>query len=242
MLVSCSNIMSVSKLIGPNILWYLTSTLLNIIEALLLEILAERWNNCQRCSYTHPQCTRIAKASTLLEQSQKSSPSDIIHLPYSGTPKAYSTHWLDYNSKVPVYVSTQYFYRKIECTIRTASKFRSWQYRPCMGYNQDIQKGSTCDGIRGTFPDSTTSKWPERCAVGKILLITSNLPSLCMHSMIWHESHSARIKFLMPFQWCTLFCATSTVWEHTVASCHFCPLNCYHVQVKHKHTNHESYD
>ena len=132
MLVSCFNIMTVSKLIGPNILWYLTSTLLNIIEALLLEILAEYWNNCQRWSYTLPRCTRIAKASTLLEQSQKSGPSDIIHLLYIGTPKAYSAHWLDCNSNMPVHVPTQYFYRNMECTIGTASKIRSWQYRQCM--------------------------------------------------------------------------------------------------------------
>ena len=34
---------------------------------------------------------------------------------------------------------------------------------------------------------------------GKILLITSNLPSLCMYSMIWHDSHTARTKFRCHF-------------------------------------------
>ena len=46
----------------------------------------------------------------------------------------------------------------------------------------------------------------------------------------------------MPFQWRTLFCATDTAWERTVPSCHFCPINSYHIQVKHYHTTHELYD
>ena len=77
---------------------------------------------------------------------------------------------------------------------------------------------------------------------GKILLITSNLPSLSMHSVIWHESHIARTTFRVPFQWCTSFCATSTVWKHTVQSCHFCPINAYHIQVKHYLTTHGLYN
>ena len=72
---------------------------------------------------------------------------------------------------------------------------------------------------------------------GKILLITSNLPSLCMHSIIWHESyiartsmvhfilcykisrsktsiplmsHMTRFRFPMAFQWYALICVKST--------------------------------
>ena len=89
-LVSCSNTMTVSRFIEPKILWYSTSILLNTIEAQLLEIQAEGWKNYQRYSHTLPRCTRIAKVSTQLEQNQKSGPSDIIDLPYSGTPKMYS--------------------------------------------------------------------------------------------------------------------------------------------------------
>ena len=40
---------------------------------------------------------------------------------------------------------------------------------------------------------------------GKILLITSNLPSLCMHSMIWHESYIARtsmVHFILCYKYC----------------------------------------
>ena len=91
-LVSCSNTMTVSRFIEPKILWYSTSILLNTIEAQLPEIQAEGWKNCQRYSHTLPRCTCIAKMSTQLEPNQKSGPSDIIHLPYSGTPKMYSAH------------------------------------------------------------------------------------------------------------------------------------------------------
>ena len=41
MLVSCSSIMAMPNLIGLKRRWYSTSNLLNIMEALLLEILAE---------------------------------------------------------------------------------------------------------------------------------------------------------------------------------------------------------
>ena len=41
MLVSCSNIIAMTNLIRLKIQWYSTSNLLNIMEALLLEILAE---------------------------------------------------------------------------------------------------------------------------------------------------------------------------------------------------------
>ena len=92
MLVSCSNIMAMPNLIELKIQWYSTSTLLNIMEALLLEILAESWNNCQRYSHTLPRCACIARISTPLAQQHKSGPSDIIHLLYSGTSKAYSAH------------------------------------------------------------------------------------------------------------------------------------------------------
>ena len=109
MLVTCSNIMTVSKLIRFKILWYSTSTLLNVMEALLLEIPAEWWNNCQRYSHTLPWCTCIARIGIPLEWHHKSGPSDIIHLLYSGTSKAYSAHWLDCNSNMPVHVPTQYF-------------------------------------------------------------------------------------------------------------------------------------
>ena len=132
MLVSCSNIIAITNLIRHIIQWYPTTHLLNIIEALLLEILAEWWNNCQRYRCTLPRCTCIAGRCTPLERHHKSGPIDIIHLLYSGTSKAYSAHWLDCNSNMPVHVPTQYFYRNMECTIRTASKIRSWQYRQCM--------------------------------------------------------------------------------------------------------------
>ena len=128
----CHAIIAMPNLIGLKIQWYSTSNLLSIMEALLLEILAEWWNNCQRYSHTLPRCTCIAGINTPLERHHKSGPIDIIHLLYSGTSKAYSAHWLDCNSKMPVYVPTQYFYRNIEGTIRTASKIRSWQYRQCM--------------------------------------------------------------------------------------------------------------
>ena len=41
MLVSCTNIMAMNNLIRLKIQWYSTSNLLNIMEALSLEILAE---------------------------------------------------------------------------------------------------------------------------------------------------------------------------------------------------------
>ena len=41
MLVSCSNIIAITNLIRLKIQWYSTTNLLNIIEALLLEIVAE---------------------------------------------------------------------------------------------------------------------------------------------------------------------------------------------------------
>ena len=77
---------------------------------------------------------------------------------------------------------------------------------------------------------------------GKIPLITSNLPSLCMRSMIWNESHTARTEFPMSSQWYTPFCTTSTVWERTMLSCYFCSINAHHMQVKHYHTTHKLYD
>ena len=92
MLVPCSSIMAMPNLIGLKIRWYSTSNLLNIMEALLLEILAESWNNCQRYNHTLPRYTCIASMSTPLERKHKSGPSDIIHLLYSGTPKAYRAH------------------------------------------------------------------------------------------------------------------------------------------------------
>ena len=39
-----------------------------------------------------------------------------------------------------------------------------------------------------------------------------------------YMAYTARIKFSMPFQWCTSFSATSTTWECTVASGHFWPI------------------
>ena len=41
MLVSCSSIIAMTNIIGLKIQWYSTSNLLNIMEALLPEILAE---------------------------------------------------------------------------------------------------------------------------------------------------------------------------------------------------------
>ena len=73
-------------------------------------------------------------------------------------------------------------------------------------------------------------------------MITSNLPLPSMHSMIQHESHTARTVFLMPFQWCTLFHAESTAWERTMAFGHFWPIHGYYIQVKHQYTTHEPYD
>ena len=172
--------MTVSRFIEPKILWYSTSILLNTIEAQLLEIQAEGWKNCHRYSHTLPRCTCIAKMSTQLEPNQKSGPSDIIHLPYSGTPKMYSAHWLDCNSKMPVYVPTQYFYCNMEGTIRTASKIRSWQYRQCMVYSQDMQKGSTFDQISGIFAAAQRPGHLDVVLSGKIPLISSKVLPFCI--------------------------------------------------------------